>query len=60
MFQTYQTVKITDVDYERFVQVGVYVGPGEEAGTLAVKFEGAAPGDPQETEDFPASAVGSI
>jgi hypothetical protein len=59
-FQAYQTVKIVDKDYERFGQVGTYVGPGAEAGEVSVKFEGATPDAPQETDTFPADAVESI
>lgn len=59
-FQSYQTVKIIDKDYERFGQVGTYVGPGVEAGEVEIKFEGAKPEAPQETDTFPASAVESI
>lgn len=59
-FQAYQTVKIIDKDYERFGQVGTYVGPGADAGEVAVKFEGAEPADPQVTDTFPESAVESI
>jgi hypothetical protein len=56
-FPAYATVKVTDKDYERFGQVGVYVGPGEERGTAAVKFEGEGAGAAQVIDDFPEDAV---
>lgn len=59
-FQSYQTVKIVDKDYQRFGQVGTYVGPGEVAGEVAVKFEGDMPDEPQVTDTFPEAAVESI
>lgn len=39
LFQTYQSVKVKDTEYERFGQVGSYLGPGEEPGESLVKFD---------------------
>lgn len=59
-FMSYQTVRITDKEYERFGQVGTFVGDGDVAGEVAVKFEGAKPEDEQVTDTFPEDAVEAI
>jgi hypothetical protein len=69
-FQSFQSVRITsEADangekYERAGQVGTYVGPGDEPGEVAVKFEGVpTAGDPfpaQVVDTFPAEAVVSL
>jgi hypothetical protein len=61
-FGAYQSVKVTDTAYERFGQVGVYVGPGDEPGEVAIKFENESgkPGDPQQTDTFPIDAVEAV
>ena len=58
-FQAFQTVKITDSDYERFGQVGTYVGPGEVDGEVSIKFEGDD-GGAQVYDTFPAEAVEGV
>ena len=50
--QVYTSVRVNNEELERHGQVGVFVGPGDEPGESAVKFEGAKPGDPQEVETF--------
>lgn len=50
--QVYGAVRVKNEELERNGQVGVVVGPGEEKGETAVKFEGEKPGDPQVTETF--------
>jgi hypothetical protein len=69
-FQSFQSVRITSEPdangdlYERAGQVGTYVGPGDEPGEVAVKFEGVpTASDPfpaQVIDTFPADAVGSL
>lgn len=58
-FQSFQTVKITDKEYERFGQVGTYVGPGDVEGEVNIKFE-AADGGEQVYDTFPAEAVEGV
>jgi hypothetical protein len=63
-FQSFQTVKVIAEGYERTGQVGTYVGPGDEPGEVAVKFEGEAtasnPFPAQVIDTFPADAIGSL
>lgn len=59
-FQAFQTVKITDKDYERFGQVGTYVGPGEVDGEVSIKFEGEGDNAEQVYDTFPAEAVEGV
>lgn len=62
MFAAFQTVKIVGAEYERFGQVGVYVGAGDVPGEVAVKFENESgnPADPQVIDTFPADAVAGV
>lgn len=59
-FMSYQTVRIVDESYERHGQVGTFVGDGDVAGEVAVKFEGEKPEDEQVTDTFPEDAVEAI
>lgn len=57
-FAAYQSVKVTDKEYERFGQVGVAVGPGDVPGETNVKFESTKGGTaPQEFDTFPDEAL---
>lgn len=56
-FQVYTGVKVTDSEYERFGQVGQFLGAGDEEGEGSVKFEGDKPGDPQVVDTFPLDAL---
>lgn len=56
-FQVYTGVKVIDKEYERFGQVGQFIGPGEGAEEGAVKFEGDTPGAPQVIDTFPLDAL---
>lgn len=65
-FAAFQAVKVIDKEYERFGQVGVYVGPGEEPNESKIKFE-AEPVDgkvdpmaPQVTDTFPDDALEGV
>jgi hypothetical protein len=66
-FAAFQSVKVVGADYERTGQVGVYVGPGDQPGESAVKFEAepvdgkpADPLAPQVTDTFPDDALEGV
>ncbi len=58
-FSMYQAVKVIDKEYERYGQVGVYVGPAPDAGEVSIKFENesGAPLAPQQIDSFPVEAL---
>lgn len=62
VFAAFQSVKVTEEGYERTGQVGVVVGPGDEEGETAVKFEaqGGAATTPQEIDTFPNEALTGV
>lgn len=66
-FAAFQPVKVIGKDYERVGQVGVYVGPGDQPGESAVKFEAelvdgkpADPAAPQVIDTFPDDALEGV